>query len=231
MPTEASKSHLLARQKEINSYLDFLSAALSKNAKLVHQDGEFLLDLEVTHALKSNAYLLLYSAIESTMVQLMEEVHDVIEATEAELDRMHPSLYIYILRSLKTTKSDFYEKDFPLPSGKSIVSFWLQDYKKKVSVSKAHPLFNGNVDSQTIVKIAKDYGFCPQDDASIRNSSLLKAKEKRNILAHGSTSFTEMGRDLSFDQIRQDSENIMNNLSNLIQTVEGYLQNESFLAA
>lgn len=230
MVTEASEAHLQVRKEEIEGYLIFLKACISKNAKLVYQGGELVLSLDVTHALKSNAYLLLYSAVESTMVQLMEEVHDALEAAKnLELDRLHPALCLHILRNLKEVSTDFSENDLPTPIGKSMLTLWLKDYKKKIQPNKAHPLFNGNVDSKIIVKIAQQYGFCPQDDSTIRHPSLLTAKQRRNRLAHGSTSFTDMGKDLSYEQIEQDAEDILSTLKHLIATVNQYLASQAFL--
>ena len=141
----------LERREEVFAYLRFLRSALERGSE-IRFDGqrrpfEFSTNKELTHTLKANTYLLLYSLVEATLTQAMDEIHEAIRASEVELDQLHPRLFLHVLRRFKESKTDPDEKNATTPSGRSLIEFWLSDYEKRNKLNKNY-LFSGNIDSE-----------------------------------------------------------------------------------
>jgi len=225
MKTVLTKDLLQSRRKEVFGYLRFLEKALETSASL-HTPGSAPIPLEtdLTHTLKANAYLLLYNTVEAVMSQLMIEIHDEVKSSDVCLDELNPNLYLEVIRSLKSGNEDIAET-FAHPSGRPFVDYWLRDYEKRVHGNR-NPHFSGNIDGKRIKTIGRIYGFASGDDATdakFTHAALQKAKDHRNKLAHGEMSFKDLGRWISFPQVREDAIATLRTLSNVRAAVESYL--------
>jgi len=76
----ATMDLLRTRGKEILSYLVFLDLAVENDAKITADSGQRQLNLDksLSHVLKANLSLLLYSAMEASTVSLLDDMHDAI---------------------------------------------------------------------------------------------------------------------------------------------------------
>lgn len=225
----------LERREEVFAYLRFLRAALERGSEIRYEDQhrpfEFSTNKDLTHTLKANTYLLLYSLVEATLTQAMEEIHEAIRTSGAELDKLHPKLFLHVLRRFKHSKTDPDDKNTTIPSGKSLIEFWLTDYEKQEKANKNY-LFSGNIDSEKICEIGARYGFATGDkaaDGHLRDGSLSKAKDKRNALAHGEMSFSDCGRTLARQDVEKDAISLLRCLRSFIRTVDKYLGDRGFL--
>lgn len=230
MKTVLSQDLLKSRRKEVTGYLRFLEKALETNAT-VQSNGTvpLPLELELTHTLKANSYLLLYNTIEAVMSQLLAEIHDEIKTSNVNLDDLNPSLYLEVIRKLKNGEEAITDS-FVHPSGRPFVDYWLRDYEKRIKANR-NPHFSGNIDGMRIKTIGLKYGFATgneTDDAKLTHAALQKAKNHRNTLAHGEKSFTELGRDLSYTQIRDDAVATMRTLNTIRLVVESFLSSASY---
>lgn len=230
MKTVLSQDLLKSRRKEVTGYLRFLEKALETNA-MIQSTGTvpLQLELELTHTLKANSYLLLYNTIEAVMSQLLEEIHEEIKASDAHLDDLNPNLYLEVIRKLKNG-DEAVADTFAHPSGRPFVDYWLRDYEKRVKANR-NPHFSGNIDGMRIKTIGLKYGFATGDDAAdakLTHSALQKAKNHRNTLAHGEKSFTELGRELSYTQIRDDAVATLRTLNTIRLVVESFLSSASY---
>lgn len=223
------------RRQEVFAYLRFLRAALARDSA-IHFAGqsrkfEFSTNKELTHTLKANTYLLLYSVVEATLTQAMEEIHGAIVASGAELDQLHPRLFLQVLRRFKLSKTDADDKNTVVPAGRSLIDFWLRDYEKQDKENRNY-LFSGNIDGRKICEIGASYGFASDgvdDDQHLRHGSLVTAKNKRNILTHGELSFRDCGRGLAQHGIEEDAVNLLRCVRALIRTVDAYLAERRYL--
>lgn len=230
MRTALSQDLLKSRRKEVTGYLRFLEKALETNAA-VHSLASvpLTLTLDLTHTLKANTYLLLYNTIEAVMNQLLAEIHDEIKASDACLDDLNPNLYLEVIRKLKNGDERIAD-DFLHPCGRPFVEYWLRDYEKRVSDNR-NPHFSGNIDGKRIKTIGLKYGFATGNDASdskLTHAALQKAKNHRNTLAHGERSFTDLGRSLSYTQIRDDAVATLRTLNTIRSVVDGFLTTEGY---
>lgn len=223
------------RREEVFAYLRFLRAALARDSAICFPSQrrrfEFSLNKELTHTLKANTYLLLYNIVEATITQAMDEIHRAILNSGAELDELHPKLFMQILRRFQCSKTVATTANTCTPSGHSLIKFWLDDYERQEKANRNY-LFSGNIDGRKICEIGVDYGFASGDevaDAHLRHGSLYVAKNKRNQLAHGELSFRDCGRDLIQNQIENDAVNLLRCLQRLIRTVNDYLGQKRYL--
>ena len=94
---------LMEREKEVTGYVEFLLVAAERPSAISANDGEKILplSLELIHTLKSNMLLLLYSAMEATLVQLLDEMHDAIDSNCDSADRLNSELLRLVLKTFQ----------------------------------------------------------------------------------------------------------------------------------
>lgn len=228
---------LCQRSIEIAAYLDFLKVAVERRATLSAKDGElqFPLTLELTHTLKANLVLLLYSAMEATLVQLLDEMHDTIGANCSSADALNAQLLGLVLRTMKIgSKSTVLP--FASPLHTSLFRYWMDDWKSRTSgKEKRVDGISGSVDSKVFYEQLKKFGVVAQTlndrpPAHLTDLALQKVKTNRNELAHGEKSFTDLGRDLAVPTLEADSLAVFDTLRKIAAEVDNYLQGRRYLA-
>ncbi|MCS4510803.1 MAE_28990/MAE_18760 family HEPN-like nuclease [Xylophilus ampelinus] len=228
---------LSQRSIEITAYLNFLKVAVERRAVLSAKDGELqlALTLELTHTLKANLVLLLYSAMEATLVQLLDEMHDAIGANCSSADALNAQLLRVVLRTVKKdAKSTVLSSASPLHT--SLFRYWMDDWKSRTSgKDKRVDGISGSVDSLVFYEQLKKFGVVAQTPndrppAHLTDAALQKVKTNRNELAHGEKSFTDLGRDLSVPTLEVDSLAVFDTLRKIAAEVDGYLQSRRYLA-
>ncbi|ABM40222.1 MAE_28990/MAE_18760 family HEPN-like nuclease [Polaromonas naphthalenivorans] len=235
MPAALSRSLLNARATEVRAYLAFLQAALERGAELNARSlaAPLELDIELTHTLKANTYLLLYNVVEATMTQLIGDIHRTVKQSGAVLDELHPQMYLHILRRFQNVKIDIPETTALVPSGTAIIDHWLNDYETRAKAYSNY-LLSGNVDSKRIREIGRNYGFASLEkgqDAHLSHASLLTTKTHRNMLAHGEVSFRDCGQLLAYADVDRDTNGLLNCLVSVVDHVDNYLKRGLYLRA
>ena len=211
--------------------------AVERRATLSAKDGElqFPLTLELTHTLKANLVLLLYSAMEATLVQLLDEMHDTIGAKCSSADALNAQLLGVVLRTVKRgSKSTI--PPFASPLHKSLFRYWMDDWKSRITgKEKRVDGISGSVDSMVFYEQLKKFGVVTQTlndrpPAHLTDVALQKVKTNRNELAHGEKSFTDLGRDLAVPTLETDSVAVFDTLRKIAAEVDNYLQGQRYLA-
>lgn len=225
------------RSEEVTAYLDFLKVAVERRAVLTAKDGDLVLHLsqELTHTLKANLVLLLYSAMEATLIQLLDEMHNVIGANCTSVDALNAQLLRVVLR---TVKKDSNEKVLSSvsPLHTSLFEFWINDWKDRTSgKDKRVDGISGSVDSLVFYQQLKKFGVVAptandRPPSHLTDHALQKVKNKRNELAHGEKSFTDLGRDLAVEDLESDSSAVFVNLQKIANEVGTYLRDRRYLA-
>ena len=233
MPTALSRTLLSGRAAEVAAYLSFLQAALERGAELHARTltAPFALDIELTHTLKANTYLLLYNVVEATMTQLIADIHRTVKQSGAALDDLHPQMYLHILKRFRVSKVEINDQSAPVPSGSTIIDHWLRDYEMRARDNKNYQL-SGNVDSKRIREIGRDYGFASLEegqDTHLSHGSLLTTKNRRNKLAHGELSFRDCGQALAYADLDSDANGLLNCLASVVSHVDDYLTRRLYL--
>jgi hypothetical protein len=228
---------LSQRNLEITAYLDFLKVAVERRAMLSARDGElqFSLTLELTHTLKANLILLLYSAMEATLIQLLDEMHDAIGINCSSADALNAQLLRVVLKTVKKdSKSTVLSSASPLHE--SLFRYWMDDWKSRTSgKDKRVDGISGSVDSLVFYEQLKKFGVVAQTrndrpPAHLTDMALQKVKTNRNELAHGEKSFTDLGRDLAVPTLETDSLAVFDTLRKIAAEVDNYLLDRRYLA-
>ena len=222
-----TESLLRDRRIEVAAYLEFLKVAVERRAVLTAKDGDLVLhlSLELTHTLKANLLLLLYSAMEATLVQLLDEMHSAIGNNCVSVDALNGELLRVVLSTIQNDKTSKVLLS-TAPLHQSLFTYWISDWQRRDSAKdKRVDGISGSVDSLVFYRQLKKFGVVAPtlDDrppSHLRSHALQSVKTKRNELAHGETSFTDLGRDLSVESLESDSLAVFDTLRNVAVVVE-----------
>jgi len=217
------------RINEINLYFDFLFDILDRRPKLKFSDEEKGFDRDLIHILKANAYLVVYNLIESTVCNAIEDIHTTLKAeTELCADKLNIELAKRAFK--KVNEQTISQANLSNTSvGIFIVKEWLNDHDKVIKSNK-NPLFSGNVDARKIREVAELYGFSHQTDKEVTRDgrSLVKIKNTRNNLAHGTDSFKDRGQQTSVDELKTMKDEVIAYLGQVLTNIESYLNTQLY---
>nr|ELR5046350.1 hypothetical protein [Providencia rettgeri] len=92
-------------------------------------------------------------------------------------------------------------------------------------------LFSGNIDSKEINEKSKIYGFSTSTEYehTKHGKQLSTVKQHRNDLAHGNFSFSEIGKNVSYQELENTSLEVIAYLDAIAKNIENYIQNDGYL--
>lgn len=224
------------RIEDINEYFEFIDMLINKKPTIVYHDQEVdatcttKIAKDMTHILKSNAFLILYNLIEATISNAIEDIHDeILKDSNIGADLLCVNLTKIALRKIEISNLNNFDCEENNAS-QIILRSWLKKHKELVDSHK-NPLFSGNVDAQKIRRIAEDYGFSSETDQSktYNGACLVTIKKSRNSLAHGSDSFRQKGRDTSIDELIAFKEQTVCYLDCILNNIETYIKSKQYL--
>ena len=204
------------RVAEIEAFFAFVEK-IENGGTLLTQVGSYhpayssIEQSNLLRTFRASSFLLLYNLMESTVANAVEAIFDELEVQGVSFDDCSAKVRGIVLRNLKQmgTKAS-------LPVLNRIATDVISKTFDKESV------VSGNVDGEKIRELAQEWGFdhpkAPQvwQQATNRGfpvvlpsgqrlagdgSTLLTVKNRRNKLAHGNTSFADVGRDFSCNDI------------------------------
>ncbi|MDR0606006.1 MAG: hypothetical protein LBG80_17090 [Bacteroidales bacterium] len=199
------------RKNEINTYFDYLNQYQPQNA----DDALFKI-------LKSNLILMLYNLVESSISNAIEEIHNNIHLKSASFNDLKTELKSLIISNIKNVNSKKFVEDIKNIATDIIKHSFNAEVKKK--------LFNGNIDGRKIKEFSDKYGFDSNTDLTKTEDGnwLITIKNKRNDLAHGTYSFTEVGKDYSIQDLILMKDKTINYIESILDNIEEYLLNDKF---
>jgi hypothetical protein len=197
------------RKIEIEEYFQFLS-----NYKPVNADDNLF------KILKSNLLVMLYNLTESSISNAIEEIHNNIYSNSISFNSLKEKIKSLVINNTKRVNSDKFVTK-------------LTDIATDIikHTFKREELFNGNVDSRKIKKLSEQYGFNSDTDyeRTKHGSHLITIKDKRNDLAHGIYSFTEVGKEYTVQDLEEMKDKTINYISDILDNIEVYLLNKEYL--
>lgn len=207
------KQILSERTKEINFYVAYLPTI------------EDVVDETLFKVMKANTLLMLYNLIEAVISNSIDAIRDSIyKNTEIEFDSLKEEIKIQIIKDLKKNISpeNLVKRTQKISNDIIKLSF----DRKKIS--------DGNIDLPKISELAKIYGF--EIKGSIysetnHGDTITIIKDKRNDLAHGTYSFSEIGKIYSFEDIQKMSNQTIKYLEYITNNIEIYIQNQHYKTA
>ena len=214
-----TKSEFQKRLDEVEIYFQTLKVLDHGSCKIICTDIlgnqiEKQIDDELSKILKANGFLLLYNLIEATIRNSISAIFCVMHSENITFKKLTDNLRkLWINQELKNLK-----KDELLMLLSSILEDELITFKAEcVNIS-------GNIDAQKIRDIAKQFGYKEIKDGR----DLITIKEKRNKLAHGEFTFSEIGKEYSVSELIKFKDNTKDYLQNVLISIEDYIYNREF---
>ena len=217
-----------------------------KLSDFLAEENIFKIDSELLKILKSNTILLFYNLVEGTFSSIMNEFIGNINREKPrfkELENPIKKIWLrykhksfatndkksedYILQTLETIIDEVVEispkeiKDSEL--GTRIIS----DYEAYSAETKSNEI-SGNLDTRKIKELFSFYGL---PEIRISCDSLLKVKNKRNSLAHGNETFTQVGSSLTIEDLFKMKIEIVRFLEHLLNETDQYLTEKRYKIA
>jgi hypothetical protein len=217
------------RKKEVDEYCNFLEF-LEKGDKVrifhknKRKDEKNLKITDLQKTLKANLMLLLYNLVESTVRNLLIQIYDELKTKKIDFDILIPTFRKKIIKQLEECNIEELEKGFVMISN-DIVTIPFHLNQDKI----LQKMISGNVDAKKIRELGKTFGFStPTHSQNIHGEDLLKIKNYRNELAHGSQSFNDIGKNLTVPEIIEIKKRTFSYLEQLIKNIETYLQGQKY---
>ena len=204
------KQILTERKKEIDLYISHLSS--------IENDA----DKTLFKVMKANTLLMLYNLIEAVVSNSINSIRNSIYIDQSvKFDCLKEQIKIQIIKDLKKNISpeNFVKQTQKISNDIINLSF------NKESIS------NGNIDLDKIKELSNIYGFTIKGsiyEETGHGNSITAIKGKRNDLAHGTYSFSEIGKDYSLEDIQKISNQTIKYLDFIILNIETYIQNQSY---
>lgn len=169
----------------------------------------------LSRILKANGFLLLYNLIESTIRKSIDAIFSAIHSSSLSYKDLSTDLRKLWVK--QESKNATFEKITSI--AEIVLANELLSFKKDcVSIS-------GNIDAQEIRKILKQFG-----GNEISNGRNLKTiKDKRNNLAHGEFSFSEIGKDYTLQELIIYKDDVKNYLNRVLDEIQQYIENKNYL--
>lgn len=222
------------RLTEVELYFKFLNdlheeeVALQfpKKRKLVDKTKK--IESDITSLLKANAFLLLYNIVESTIREGILVVYH----------KLNDENYSYhqIRNEIQNIWSKYqFKKSFDVNSS------WETYYKKTLEIldhvindstiimdRNAIPI-SGNLDADQIRLLCDLHGIKKNVHSAAKGGvSLNEIKTQRNLLAHGSLSFSECGRQFSISQLNTMKSESIVFIRSILRNMEDYFNDKEF---
>lgn len=198
------------RKAEINLYVEHLSIIESNTNKILFK------------VMKANTLLMLYNLIEAVISNSIDSIRNSIyNNPNVKFDCLKEQIKIQIIKDLKKNISpeSFVKQTTKISNDIIKLSF------KKDSIS------NGNIDLGRIRELAEIYGFEIQGsdyNETGHGKTITDIKGKRNDLAHGTYSFSEIGKDYSLEDLEKISTQTTKYLEFITNNIETYIEYQQY---
>ena len=171
--------------------------------------------------LRAAAILLLYNTVEAAARAGIQSIYDEIELTDTSIDELCEPLRRRVLRDFRSNATDR-DIDAVVTAAKEMAALSFDPRR----------IFGGNVDARELRSQSSDYGFTIDADGrrTKMGEDLVTIKRKRNDLAHGVTSFSEVGRDYTAKQIREMAFRSLGYMEAMLTSIDQYLTSRKFRA-
>jgi len=214
-----TKNEYNKRLSEIDIYFDTLQLLDKGECKVVctdilGQQTEKDIDVNLSTILKANGFLLLYNLVEATIRNSINAIFVSVHSQNVTFKHLTDNLRkLWIKQEIKNIQHE----DIFVLSKKILENELLQFKAECINIS-------GNIDAQKIRDIAKQFGY--QESGNGRD--LVTIKEKRNKLAHGEYTFSEIGKDYTVRELIVFKNNTKNYLDDVLANIEQYINNEGY---
>lgn len=214
------------RVTEIDIYFKLLDNVINRDAKLLfpsnktHKSKEF--DSELIKVMKANSFLLLYNLIESSVKLSITEIYDSITLKTQKYEDVKDEIRkIWISENYSNFKN----------KGTNFIFESITNIAEDVIDIKFKPekVISGNIDGLKIREFATSVGFSNSTHHAAKNGNKLhQVKRLRNDLAHGAISFSECGRQYTYDDLFEIKQQVIIYLRGILNNIQKFLDDEKY---
>lgn len=181
--------------------------------------------------LKSNALLMVYNLVESSIMGGILEIYDELKTQGLSYRTVRGEIqdiwFSFIFNQV-------YDKNAHYNSYRSkateIINAILTD--QPIELNRKATDISGNLDADKIRDICKNHGINYNLDSYCKGGRVLTdVKNKRNDLAHGTTSFVECGRDYSIDDLIKIKSQTVLFLDGILSGMKLYYDEKRYLTS
>ena len=224
---------------EVSTYFELLALLELDKPKLSAHNAENNQTIEISfdnrkiNILRSNAFLLLYNLVESTVFNSVSAIFDAINS-----DRHNPKLkYVDVIDAVKKYwLNNVYKHDEKIKKETIVNSFMEianRIFNESLSLASNYLKYGGTLDAKSIEDTAIDLGIGLATlkngfDKKTHGEAFNQIKRNRNWLAHGEKSFAEIGRDYPYNRLDEWKNYIVEHLGKFITSIEIYIRNEEY---
>ncbi|NDV57238.1 MAE_28990/MAE_18760 family HEPN-like nuclease [Bacteroides sp. 519] len=227
------------RLLEVNTYFEILQLLELDKPKLSahniesNQSVEINFDSRRINILRSNAFLLLYNLVESTVFNSVTSIFDAVNS-----DRHNPKLkYFDVIDAIKKYwLNNVYKHDEKIKKETVVKSFMEianRIFSESLSLASNYLKYGGTLDAESIEDTAIDLGVNIGNlkngfDKNTHGEAFRQIKRNRNWLAHGDKSFAEIGQDFPYNRLDEWKLYIVEHLEKFIMSIETYIRDEKY---
>jgi len=217
------------RTNEIESYLNGLKKLELCALEVDDSTTEDFLDDDFLRILKSNALLMIYNLVESTVMSGILKIYEGLAQNEMTYTKVRKEIqdiwFSFVHNEVYDRKAHYHAyKD----KASEIVTAILSD--EILSLNRKAADISGNLDANQIRDICKNHGIVFNPIQECRGGIVLEdIRNKRNSLAHGSVSFVECGRDYSVLRLMETKEETVMFLRAVLKGMKEYYDNKQYL--
>jgi len=237
---QAAKQEFAKRVGEINQYFTLLEKVendfrlLSKN-----EEESYIINEELFKVLKANGFMLLYNLIESTVLNCIITIFDELREKGLSYDRISEKLRKYWLKYC-------YKHDDKIKSATVVNQLFLiteniiNQLPIDIEIQKIDGA--GSLDTIRIKKVADELGVelnLPRFNKNLHGETFQRIKKYRNDLAHGKSTFSDIGRDITYTGDKANGlkglglthfkQYTIEHLEDFISDIETYLSEKRYL--
>jgi len=221
---DSIKEDLQTRADEIMEFLSLIKF-IDESEQITNEQGtRHNIKDSLKNTLKGKVFLLLYNLIESTMKESISHIHEKLEGLEISFNQLRVEFRKEILKRTKSEKIGL----------QNLFEQTATDISKQLlkATFRKKAVFSGNIDHKEICGQAKIYGFetSTNYNQTKHGQNLETIKDKRNDLAHGNSSFSEIGRNYTYQQLMAFSEEVINYLEGITTHIANCLNQQDYLA-
>lgn len=210
---------------------------------LLTQSNTFKLDSGLLKTLKSNTILLLYNLIEGTVNAVLNEFFSVINAKNLPYSQYknevrslwvkykHRSFNVreksdanYIVNAIASMMNEVVSIQPKSVKDSELGTRTIYNYDAYTAEINSNDI-SGNLDARKIKDIFLLYGL---PSISLTCNSMLKVKNKRNSLAHGNETFSQVGATITIQELFRIKQEIKEFLDHLLEATRNYIDKEEF---
>lgn len=221
---KTTRDEYTKRLNEVTLYFETIKLLDNGDCSIICKDinggtTEKIIDGELAKIMKANGFLLLYNLIEATIRNSISAILNSISTDKLTFKLLSDNLKkLWINQEINKTKdiSKFKEKVSEL--SEKILNDKLLDFSNEcVNIS-------GNIDAQRIREIAKKFGYLEPKNGR----GLQTIKDKRNQLAHGEFTFSDIGKNYTSNDLIDYKSEVITFIENVLNNVETYINAKGY---